>query len=110
MVCELHFLMSRSPPNQARKFTQILAVLAVSFGCFIHGTTVAYPALFLPSLRKSNGTIEPRNQSDDVAARDNDSSTSTAMFPEKLPFYIYQEDESLIGETEKQNDRHGSIT
>ena len=41
---------------EARKFTQIIFVLAVSFGCFIHGTTVSYPSVLMPGLEKTNAT------------------------------------------------------
>lgn len=43
-------------PQKARKITQILAVVAVSVGAFIHGTTVTFPAVAIPSILRSNGT------------------------------------------------------
>lgn len=38
-------------PQRARRWTQILFVLIVSFGAFIHGTTVTLPAVFIPGLQ-----------------------------------------------------------
>ena len=51
----IFFLFLFSPPKSARKVTQILAVVAVSFGAYIHGTTVVFPAVAIPSLKRSNG-------------------------------------------------------
>ncbi len=75
---------SRQPPK-ARVFTQILSVLAVSFGCFLHGTTVSFPAVFVPSLLKSNDS------------RGSNQSTDSSFFSGELPFYVYTDDEALIG-------------
>ena len=75
---------------EARKFTQILVVLVVSFGCYIHGTTVVFPAVFLPSYLKSNGTWD--------SVEGNGSSVSNVSFFERpLPFYVDKQDEALIG-------------
>ncbi len=65
-------------PNKARKVTQILAVVAVSVGAFIHGTTVTFPAVAMPSIIKSNGT----NLEDGDAV---------------MPFHVSHNDVSLIG-------------
>ncbi len=74
----IDFTFIRSSPKSARKITQVLAVVAVSFGAYIHGTTVVYPAVAIPSLKKSNGS----NQKDEDAV---------------LPFHITDDDISLIG-------------
>lgn len=65
-------------PKKARKVTQILAVVAVSFGAFNHGTTVTFPAVAIPSIIKSNNT---------------ENRTSEDAF---MPFHIYDDDISLI--------------
>jgi len=62
--------------QQARKLTTILAVTAISFGAYIHGTTVAFPAVAIPSLKKSNMSEE------DAPI---------------LPFHLTSDDISLIG-------------
>ena len=70
-------------------------MLAVSFGCFIHGTTVSYPSVFMPGLEKTNAT---KNNS----SSNSSNSSSGGLFPDTLPFYVYDEDISLMGErTEK---------
>ena len=68
-------------PKRARKWTQILAVVAVSIGAFIHGTTVTFPAVAIPSIKASNN-------SDNISAVD--------AF---MPFHVYENDISLIGKT-----------
>ena len=73
---------------EARKFTQIIFVLAVSFGCFIHGTTVSYPSVLMPGLKKTNAS----------AGNSSNSSSSGDIFPETLPFFVYKDDISLMGE------------
>ena len=85
-----------SDPAEARKFTQIIFVLAVSFGCFIHGTTVSYPSVFMPGLERTNATKNNNNSR-------NSNSSNGGLFPDTLPFYVYDEDISLMGErrTEK---------
>ena len=50
-----------SSQNEARNATQILAVVAVSFGAYIYGTTVVFPAVANPSLRESNTTFWSSN-------------------------------------------------
>jgi len=66
-------------PKRARKVTQILAVVAVSIGAFIHGTTVTFPAVAIPSIIASNKS-------------DNTSAVSDAF----MPFHVYENDISLI--------------
>jgi len=66
-------------PKRARKGTQILAVVAVSIGAFIHGTTVTFPAVAIPSIIASNKS-------------DNTSAVSDAF----MPFHVYDNDISLI--------------
>ena len=61
--------------------------MAVSFGAYIHGTTVVYPAVAIPSLKKSNGT----NQKDEDAV---------------LPFHITDDDISLIGKVNLRQDEY----
>ena len=68
-------------PKKARKVTQILAVVAVSVGAFIHGTTVSFPAVAIPSLKNSN-------KSDNRSAED-----------AYMPFHVYESDISLIGKS-----------
>ena len=58
-----------------------MAVLAVSFGAYIHGTTVVYPAVAIPSLKKSNGSVWSNETTEDAV----------------LPFLITDDDISLIG-------------
>ena len=77
---------------EARKFTQIIFVLAVSFGCFIHGTTVSYPSVLMPGLEKTNATKAAAGNNS------NSSSSSGDIFPETLPFFVYDDDISLMGE------------
>ena len=54
----------------------------MSVGAFIHGTTVTFPAVAIPSLIKSNN-------SDNITVND--------AF---MPFHLYEDDVSLIGEFE----------
>jgi hypothetical protein len=68
------------PARQARKVTQIMAVVAVSFGAYIHGTTVVYPAVAIPSLKKSNESGDNSTDGDAL-----------------LPFHVTDDDISLIG-------------
>ena len=79
---------------EARKFTQIIFVLAVSFGCFIHGTTVSYPSVFMPGLMETNATKSNSSNSNNSSSN----SSSGGLFPDTLPFYVYDEDISLMGE------------
>ena len=87
------FFFFRSP-NKARKVTQILAVVAVSVGAFIHGTTVSFPAVTIPSICKSNRTnhnvteIEPIEEA---------SGTSTITETAYMPFYVTDNDIAFIG-------------
>ena len=60
--------------------TQILAVVAVSVGAFIHGTTVSFPAVAIPSLKSSNNSADLRKPEDAF-----------------MPFHVYDHDISLIG-------------
>ena len=69
-------------PNKARKITQILAVVAVSVGAFIHGTTVSFPAVSIPSICKSNNT----NRTEDDAF---------------MPFFVTDNDIQYIGKKTK---------
>ena len=66
-----------------------MAVAAVSFGAYIHGTTVVYPAVAIPSLKKSNLSVGLNDTSDD------DDGYNDAV----LPFHITDDDISLIGES-----------
>lgn len=56
-----------------------MAVVAMSVGAFIHGTTVSFPAVAIPSLKSSNNS-------------DNRSAEDAFM-----PFHVYEHDISLIG-------------
>ncbi|TRY78837.1 hypothetical protein TCAL_06755 [Tigriopus californicus] len=67
--------------QEARNFTQILAVLAVSFGCYIHGTTVTFPAVFWPLMVHANST---------------NATLPHSLFNYSLPFHVYNEDRALI--------------
>lgn len=69
-------------PKRARKWTQILAVVAVSIGAFIHGTTVTFPAVAIPSIKASNNS-------------DNISAVEPNMYA-FMPFHVYENDISLI--------------
>ena len=83
-----------SPPKSARKITQILAVVAVSFGAYIHGTTVVFPAVAIPSLKKSNAS--GTNYIESLRGDSNESETYN--FEDAfLPFSITDDDISLIG-------------
>ena len=87
-------------PVEARKFTQILFVLAISFGCYIHGTTISYPALLVYGLTKTNATdrrSDSHNGSDDDASNTTDDDWGHGILPETLPFYVYKDDIALIG-------------
>ena len=75
-------------PAQPRKFTQILAVLAMSFGCYIHGTTVAFPAVFVPSIVKANAS---RNANATYPPGE------SPLLPQALPFVITESSIALIG-------------
>ena len=72
-------------PKRARKWTQILAVVAVSIGAFIHGTTVTFPAVAIP-------TIKASNSSDNKSVVDDKNVTLAYM-----PFHVDDNDISLIG-------------
>ena len=63
--------------NEARNATQILAVIAVSFGAYIYGTTVVFPAVANPSLRKSNKTYWSSNATSYTSIHSNVSLTSS---------------------------------
>ena len=65
-----------------------MAVAAVSFGAYIHGTTVVYPAVAIPSLKKSNLSVGLNDTDDDDGYND-----------AVLPFHITDDDISLIGMT-----------
>jgi len=71
-------------PKRARKWTQILAVVAVSIGAFIHGTTVTFPAVAIP-------TIKASNNSDNKSVVDDKNVTLAYM-----PFHVDENDISLI--------------
>ena len=76
------FIFHCRAPNKARKITQILAVVAVSVGAFIHGTTVSFPAVSIPSICKSNNT----NRTEDDAF---------------MPFFVTDNDIQYIGKKTK---------
>jgi len=67
----------KSFQNEARNATQILAVIAVSFGAYIYGTTVVFPAVANPSLRKSNKTYWSSNATSYSSIHSNVSLTSS---------------------------------
>ena len=73
---------------QARRWTAVLSVIAMSFGCYIHGTTVSFPAVFIPLVTAANGTGV------NVTAESVDDALSG-----KLAFFIYKEQIPLFGET-----------
>jgi len=83
-----------TPPQQARVFTQVLMVLAVSFGCFIHGTTVTFPAVFVPALLAANSSEKNATSGLSQAPAD-----AGEFFPEKLPFDVSNADGALLGES-----------
>jgi hypothetical protein len=93
----LFFHFSPPEPVEARKFTQILFVVAVSFGCYIHGTTVSYPSVFVPGLTATNATKRKNDSSEGGNGSSSSSSWTEGLLPETLPYYVYQEDIALIG-------------
>jgi len=48
-------------PASAQLLPQVLAVLAVSFGCFIHGTSYMYGAVALVGLEESSKKLKPNS-------------------------------------------------
>merc|ERR1719431_2152408 len=48
-------------PTSALLLPQVLAVLAVSFGCFIHGTSYMYGAVALVGLMESSEKLKPNS-------------------------------------------------
>jgi len=48
-------------PASAQLLPQVLAVLAVSFGCFIHGTSYMYGAVALVGLEESSKKMKPNS-------------------------------------------------
>lgn len=50
-----------SPSTSARVFPQVLAVLAVSFGCFIHGTSVMYGVVAVLGIEESSQKLKPNS-------------------------------------------------
>ena len=83
----LLFVSSIRAPKKARKVTQILAVVVMSVGAFIHGTTVTFPAVAIPSIISSNKSdnnqsTEPEPEEDEAAY---------------MPFHVSHNDISLIG-------------
>ena len=107
---KFNFAFYFSPPKNARKITQILAVVAVSFGAYIHGTTVVFPAVAIPSLKKSNASgiiyIEATSSTNesDIANNESGIDESDAVYNKSsyfqdafLPFSITDDDISLIG-------------
>jgi hypothetical protein len=65
-------------------------VLAVSFGCFIQGTTVTFPAVFVPAFVAEGLTNQTETT---VTSSSNDSS----FFPSQLPFEVDKDDAKLLG-------------
>ena len=85
-------------PVRARKFTQILFVVAISFGCYIHGTSVSYPSVLTIGLEETNKT---ERRASNESADENDTEVvdywGDGLFPEALPFFVYGDDIALIG-------------
>jgi len=64
-------------PTSARLLPQVLAVLAVSFGCFIHGTSYMYGAVALVGLEESSQKLIP-NSTDTELGFDYDNTRDSA--------------------------------
>jgi len=64
-------------PTSARLLPQVLAVLAVSFGCFIHGTSYMYGAVALVGLEVSSQKLLP-NSTDTELGFDYDNTRDSA--------------------------------
>ena len=60
----------------------------MSFGCYIHGTTVAFPAVFVPSIVKANAS---RNANATYPPGE------SPLLPQALPFVITESSIALIG-------------
>jgi len=58
---KLYSQSSESPGTSARVFPQVLAVLAVSFGCFIHGTSVMYGVVAVLGIEESSQKLKPNS-------------------------------------------------
>ena len=52
---------SEESTTSARVLPQVLAVLAVSFGCFIHGTSYMYGVVALMGLEESSQKLKPNS-------------------------------------------------
>lgn len=72
--------------NEARNATQILAVIAVSFGAYIYGTTVVFPAVANPSLRKSNKTYWSSNATIYSSSIHSNVSSTSSLSDESLSY------------------------
>jgi len=77
-------------PKKARKVTQIMAVVAVSVGAFIHGTVVSFPAVAVPSIKASNASF---NASEEMLLESNDNDSISLAY---MPFLVYEENLALI--------------
>jgi len=58
---KLYSQSSECPSTSARVFPQVLAVLAVSFGCFIHGTSVMYGVVAVLGIEESSQKLKPNS-------------------------------------------------
>ena len=88
----LHLISFCRAPKKARKVTQIMAVVAVSVGAFIHGTVVSFPAVAVPSIKASNASF---NASEEILLKTNavDSNNISLAY---MPFLVYEENLALI--------------
>ena len=68
--------------------------MAVSVGAFIHGTTVSFPAVTIPSICKSNRTSHNET---DIEPIEEASGTSTITETAYMPFYVTDNDIAFIG-------------
>merc|ERR1719400_2046171 len=59
---------------------KFLAVVAVSFGAYIYGTTVVFPAVANPSLRKSNETYWSNNQTYSSSRQQHSNESSSQLY------------------------------
>ena len=79
-ICHVNDYLFYSFQNEARNATQILAVVAVSFGAYIYGTTVVFPAVANPSLRKSNETYWSNNQTYSSSRQQHSNESSSQLY------------------------------
>ena len=70
----------------------------MSFGAFIHGTTVSFPAVAIPSLWNESEIETGDTNADELAASENVTGDDTFMPPFRdPPFEVVQDDIALIG-------------